>query len=679
MLLRFLLYLSLALMVSTCGSTKPTNPPPATIQTATTINPDLNWIKLREQAEKAEAQDRPAEAADYYYAAWVKKPNKEELLEKAAELYERTRNYRNAAEAYQYLPALDEDDPLRGLRHGRLLKQDGQYEKANRVLTRFLDTYNESDRSIVEDLARAELDGIILAQSQAGRVNQLLIDRPEGLNSVADEFGAIPVGLNRIYFSADRGGQRRLFESRKQGKNWSNARTPSGFPVIVEGEFGKGSISADGQRFYFTICSADERAANRCEIFMCQKLSERWGEPVRLSDMINMPDSDNTDPQVCTVNGREVLFFASNRSGSRGGYDLWYSQRDLGRVGAVFSAPANVGPTINTLGDERSPYYDEQELILYFSSNGHPSLGGQDVFKATGRETNWSRPENMGLPINSVADDLDFAINLALGDGYLSSNRAFAGIKNTTADFDLFEVNLNADRLTVRGAVYDNRSGNAVAPVNVKLFQIASNGREELMAERQFDSNEYIFELISDTNFRIEVEASGFAVSGYRFTTDQEEQTTYGQPLFLTLPTESEKEEKQQPDYPAPPTNPTEYPDAGTTNTGGDEPAEPKITTPSTTPTPVTTATALSGRYYKVQISAQKDFNPSDGKYEGIRAFGSLKSEPIEGRDISRITVGPYLTVDEAKAALANIQSNGFPSAFAVRYDDGVRYGRVNF
>ncbi|MEM8583150.1 MAG: hypothetical protein AAGF87_02715 [Bacteroidota bacterium] len=682
MLSRFCLYLSILLMLSTCGSTKPTNPPPAGTSVATALDADLNWKKLREKAQEAETDGSWAEAADYYYAAWQKKPKREELLTSAATLYERTRNYRAAAEAYQYLPPIDEDDPLRGLRHGRVLKQDGQYDKARRVLTRFLDTYNEADRSIVEDMTRTELDGIAFAESQAGRVNQLLLRRPEGgINSGADEYGPMPVGLNKLYYSADRGGQRRLFESRKQGQNWTNARTPSGFPVIMEGEFGKGSISADGQRFYFTICSGENatESNNRCEIFVSQKLSERWSEPSRLSDLINVPGTDNSDPKVSVVNGREVLFFASNRPGGRGGYDIWYSQRDIDRAGAVFSPPANIGPTVNSLGDERSPFYDEQELVLYFSSNGHPNLGGYDVFRATGRETNWSRPENLGLPINSVADDLDFAIDPAVGDGYLSSNRAFEGIKNSTADYDIFEVSLNANRLTVRGSVYDNQSGNAVSPISVKLFQVAENGREELIATMTFESNEYLFELIAEQNFRIEIAAEGFVPSGYTFSTMQEGQTTYGQPVFLNLPDPEVEQPSSQPQYPTPTQPSTSYPQAGSTESPASQQetqTDPLAVTPSP---PTNTETEPSGRYYRVQISAQRNFNPSDGQYESILAFGQLKAEAIEGRDLKRISVGPYLTVDEAKTALANIQSSGFPSAFAVRYDDGVRYGRVNF
>lgn len=681
MLFRLSCLLLVSLLLCTCGSTKNTTndgPETATSTTIDGIDPDLSWKKLRDQAEAAESDGREGEAADLYYAAWQKKERKEELLIKAVTLYERTRNYRKAADAFQYLPFNDEDEPLRGLRYGRALKQDGQYDKARRNLLRFLDTYNEADRPIVEEMVNTELAGISLAQSQAGQVNQLLIRRPEGgVNTEADENGPIPGGIGLLYFSGNQGGQNRLYESRKQGRTWNNARTPDGFPVIAEGEFGKGSISPDGQRLYFTICSGDVAGdgSSRCEIFSSEKTPTGWGAPARLPDFINQNGVNTTDPMVTSVNGREVLFFASDRANGRGGLDLWYCVRDLDRAGAEFSFPANLGPTVNTLGDELSPYYDEQDLLLYFSSNGHPSLGGMDVFKATGQDVNWARPENLGLPINSVADDLDFTLDRLGGDGYLSSNRAFAGIKNNTTEFDIFEVSLNNDRIMVKGSVYDNRTGTLLNDIQVNLYQIFGDGTEERLVQRDFPAGSYLFDLIPNQRFRVEVVVAGFQPASYSFSTNGEQQTTYGQPLFLDVGTTNVAQQPvTNPSYPTQePTRPT-YPGAGTGNPT--LPPTTVVTEPAPTPVPVETTAA--GRYYRVQISAQRDFNPNDGKYQSISAVGRVAAEPIEGRDLQRITVGTFYTAEEARAALSRIQANGFPSAFTVRYDDGVRYGRVN-
>ncbi|MEM7574433.1 MAG: SPOR domain-containing protein [Bacteroidota bacterium] len=681
MLFRLSCLLLVSLLLCTCGSTKnTTNDGPETDTSTTTngIDSDLSWKKLRDQAEAAENEGREGEAADLYYAAWQKKQRKEELLIKAVTLYERTRNYRKAADAFQYLPFNDEDEPLRGLRYGRALKQDGQYDKARRNLLRFLDTYNEADRPIVEEMVNTELAGISLAQSQAGQVNQLLIRRPEGgINTEADENGPIPGGIGLLYFSGNQGGQNRLYESRKQGRTWNNARTPNGFPVIAEGEFGKGSISPDGQRLYFTICSGDVAGdgSSRCEIFSSEKTPTGWGAPARLPDFINQNGVNTTDPMVTSVNGREVLFFASDRANGRGGMDLWYCVRDLDRAGADFSFPANLGPTVNTLGDELSPYYDEQDLLLYFSSNGHPSLGGLDIFKATGQDVNWGRPENLGLPINSVADDLDFTLDRLGGDGYLSSNRAFAGIKNNTTEFDIFEVSLNNDRIMVKGSVYDNRTGTLLNDIQVNLYQIFGDGTEERLVQRDFPAGSYLFDLIPNQRFRVEVVVPGFQPASYSFSTNGEQQTTYGQPLFLDVGTANVAQQPETtPTYPTQePTTPT-YPGAGTGNPV--PPPTTVVTEPAPPPAPV--ETTPTGRYYRVQISAQRNFNPNDGKYQSISAVGRVAAEPIEGRDLQRITVGTFYTAEEARAALSRVQANGFPSAFTVRYDDGVRYGRVN-
>ena len=168
----------------------------------------------------------------------------------------------------------------------------------------------------------------------------------------------------------------------------------------------------------------------------------------------------------------------------------------------------------------------------------------------------------------------------------------------------------------------------------------------------------------------------GFQPASYSFSTNAEQQTTYGQPLFLDIGTANNNPSPGTPSpYPTQePTTPT-YPGAGTGN-----PAPPPATviTDPEPPAPDPVEATPSGRYYRVQISAQREFNPNDGKYQSISAVGGIVAEPIPGRDLQRITVGPFFSVEDARKALSRIQANGFPSAFTVRYDDGVRYGRVN-
>lgn len=645
----------------------------------------LNWKKTLKAAQAAQAAGETSRAAALYRAVWDKNPKKIEYLRTSAELYASINDYRNAAEAYQFLLPYSDSYPLAGLKLGRLLKQDGQYDRAQRALARFLEGYNETDRPIIEELVAVELAGTELALRQAGKGKELTIKRlGKGINSDADEYNPIPVDIGQLYFSSNRGGQSRPYESRLQGRDWSKAIAPTGFPIITEGQYGGGSISPDGERFYFTICSGqpNKDTDTRCEIFLSQRTDKGgWGQPTALPDYINTSASNNIDPHAAIINGREVLYFSSNREGGRGGLDLWYVVRNLGLPDGDFSYPTNLGPTINTTADERSPYYNNDELALYFSSNGHPSLGGLDVFKANGQEVNWARPENLGIPINSPADDVGFVIDQkGDGNGYLVSNRPFGGVKNNTLETDIFQANLQAGAIRLKATTYDNQTGLQLNDITVSLYQIYPNGSEERLTQKVFPSGTYLFDLLPNQRFRVEVSKDAYEPANYTFSTNQEGVSTYGQPLFLLAAKTTAPPASTTPSYPAPTPPKASYPSAG-----GSYPAAGSYPNNNSTPNAPPSSTnkpavgqSPAGRYYKVQISAVRNFDPNEGQYQAVRAFGDVASENIPGGSLQRVTVGSYTSEKAAKTALTNIQQSGFPAAFLVRYDDGVRYGRVN-
>ncbi|WMJ72462.1 hypothetical protein RCC89_04700 [Cytophagaceae bacterium ABcell3] len=147
-------------------------------------------------------------------------------------------------------------------------------------------------------------------------------------------------------------------------------------------------------RLYFTACDN----LFKCDIYYTEK--EKGPQPLN----INLEGYTTTNPSIVLIDGVEVLLFSSDRPGGEGGLDIWYSMLQNGS----FSAPKNLGPTVNTLEDEISPYYDAHNKILYFSSNWHKGLGGYDIFQSKGSLRNLSTPKNLGYPINSSANDLYF-------------------------------------------------------------------------------------------------------------------------------------------------------------------------------------------------------------------------------------------------------------------------------
>ncbi len=687
-----------------------------------------NWRKHRSIAEDAAKAGDLYTAAENYRMAWEQKKSKKDLLFEAAKNYLHVRDYRAAAEAYQYLEGDTKADPLVGLKYARALKQDGQYDRAREVFQRTIENYSGADRTILEDIIRIELRGIDLAQELAARPDRRYeLNLPgAAINSDDNEFAPTPVGTDQIFFTSTMGGQSRIYESMRQGRDWTKANTPEGFPVINNGQYAGGTMSPDGQRFYFTICNADggwKGLNTRCEIYATDRSPSGWSQPERLPEYINIEGKNNTHPNVVHVAGRELLYFASNRDGGRGGMDLWYAVRDLGSDQLDFTFPVNLGPAVNTLGDEITPFYSTDERKLYFSSNGHATIGGFDVMVSEGDEINWSAPQNVGIPINSSADDYGFVLDrTGFGNGFIVSNRVFGGQKINTRHSDIFEFAVGGRQITLRSNVYDQSAGSLLNNINVSLYQIYDNGTENLLVTKAFPTGSYLFELLPNRRYRVEVAHPNFETASYTLSTNDPNVLNYGQPLFLepgagfagntnpsttnpSYPSTNPSYPSTNPSYPStnpsyPSTNPS-YP--STSNPNPTTPSYPStnVNVPPTNPnTSINTsgqtytargtsnsdnlkyesnAPRYEGTYYKVQLVAVGKFNPAATQYQSLRTMGTIETEVLPNRNLTRVLLANFFSQQEAQSALQQARNAGFGSAFLVRYDNGIRYGRVNF
>jgi len=204
------------------------------------------------------------------------------------------------------------------------------------------------------------------------------------------------------------------------------------------------------------------------DLYYSEYRNDEWTEPKSLGDKINTPSSWESQPTLSS-NGK-LLFFASDRQGGYGGADIWYSER--GEDGN-WGTPKNLGPTINTAGNERSPFLHTDSRTLYFSSSGHSGIGKMDIFYSKLDEKNkWGNPINIGYPINSENDEVDFFVSLDGKTAYFSSNNI--GDNNWNIyQFELYEEARPHNMIIIKGEVSDE-FGSATQAL-VELRDTASN------------------------------------------------------------------------------------------------------------------------------------------------------------------------------------------------------------
>ncbi|PCI98251.1 MAG: hypothetical protein COB15_06295 [Flavobacteriales bacterium] len=196
--------------------------------------------------------------------------------------------------------------------------------------------------------------------------------------------------------------------------------SPTNFnpPINTENNEGAGVLSIDRTTFYFTRKSVVNN--KDVAIWVSKNFNNQWLQSLKLDDKVNVEGYKSMHPAL-SLEG-DVLYFSSNRPGGIGGMDIWYCNLD--DYGGL-SEPINMGPYINTVGDEVTPFFNYFTKTLYFSSDASGGVGGLDIYKTTHNEDedSWSSPKNIGKPFNSSKNDAYFIIGKNQSLGFLSSDR----------------------------------------------------------------------------------------------------------------------------------------------------------------------------------------------------------------------------------------------------------------
>lgn len=475
-------------------------------------------------------------AAETYEKILEHRPDAPGVAYKLANAYYAARDYKTAARYYKMTLDNDADaNPQAGYWYAVMLKMTGQYIDAKAAFEAFEKSYRGENAStfrrwVKDDIAGCDL--AIEAKDDPEEVNITHLDAavnhaytdlaPLVWDDTTLLYATLPIDTVPVTANADElKSFIKLYQSHFSNGTYQPSQPFEKFEF--EGRHvANGAFSPNGDRFYFTVCAEEEVGNIICAIYVSEKDGDTWGEPVDLGPTINTADHTTTHPAIGTYrDDREVLYFVSDRPGGKGGLDIWYS---IISPGGKYASPRNCGNRINTDRNEATPYYDKVTGTLYFSSNGHPNMGGYDIFKTTGKLSRWTEPENIGYPYNSPTDDMYFRFNSNQQGGYLVSNRpgVFA-LKSETCCDDIFSFKTYKTLyIGVVGFVMDEEAGTPLPGAKVYLYLTNYKGMDEDILVNEYTLTEgkpYFFELNGETEYKLTGSMSGYLSASVSFDT----------------------------------------------------------------------------------------------------------------------------------------------------------------
>lgn len=268
------------------------------------------------------------------------------------------------------------------------------------------------------------------------------------------------------------------------------------------------AVSNDGQRLLVYM----DDGYGYGDIFESYLVGNKWSEPQSMGKAINSEDHESS--ASIAPDGR-TIYFVSDRKGGVGGRDIWSATKNSA---GEWSDAENLGEVINTKKNEEGVFIHPDGRTLYFSSQGHNSIGGYDVFKTVLQEDgSWSKPVNLGDPINTDGDDLFFVLTADGKTGYYASNRS-GKIKNIfeIRFFPLEKAIDDGPKLTVfKGKIFDEKSK---APIGATIV-VVDNKKDEIIGTYASNSEtgKYLISLPAGKNYGINISKEGYLFSSHSF------------------------------------------------------------------------------------------------------------------------------------------------------------------
>ena len=434
-----------------------------------------------------------------------------------AGMYGELKNYQNSIENYDKAKSIDRNYfKDYNLPYSINLAGKGDFQAALAAVNEFLTIpdLNASSQKAAKYRQKSYSFAIEYAQQKpSGDYRFEPINLGDNINSkVSEYFPTITIdGRQLVYTRRVNNFNEDFFGAELTGNSWSMSR---GLPGDINTNQNEGAqnISQDGQWLIFTGCNFPEGKGS-CDLYISYLTPEGWSAPENLGSKIN---SDAWESAPSLSPDKRNLYFTSNRAGGYGSADIYVSNR---LANGQWTEPENLGPEVNTAGNESCPFIHSDNQTLYFTSNGHLGYGGDDLFMTKkGPGSTWGKALNLGYPINTIENEGSLVVAADGKTAYYASDRG-----DSRGGLDIYSFELRSDirparTLWVKGKVFDKKTNKGL-PSAVELTDLSS---QEVLSKVQTDeTGSYLITLPIGKDYAFNVNRKGYLFFSENFSLSQ--------------------------------------------------------------------------------------------------------------------------------------------------------------
>lgn len=473
---------------------------------------------LKRYAISAEREKNYDTGIQYLKEYLIRKPSDQQMKFLLGKMFMENRNYQEAHAIF--LEMNQGKFPLAPFYQGEMEIRMGWYSNAEKTFNDFRKSYRgEKNDDYYRRLAKDKIEVAQTADTLSKREPNYLVERLKGdVNKVYIEQSPLLISSSDLIYTSLRSDtmiriskgsfselpKRKFHLAHKEGNTWKYKGEYSIHPFFDDYNLSSACLSPNGDRLIVSACKNGLDGQMMCQLYELIRNGDLWKSPTLLPEEVNSKGTSNTQPTFapgCKAD-REMLYFVSERPDGKGGKDIWYSTYYI--VKKKYREARNVGMKINTKGDELSPFYDMESAQLYFSSEGHPGLGGFDLYATQGYMGKWETPVNIGPPINSASDELFYSTGVNGTNGFFTSNRSGGEIdQSSTCCDDIYQFKRTDSAFTTLEGKLQFLSPKS-NPVFVEVFLKNDNGDNLFVKRIQVDSNgTYTLKLLPGKKYEV--------------------------------------------------------------------------------------------------------------------------------------------------------------------------------